>query len=320
MKLGYHTGYWSAGPPAGVPEAIAQCERLGFDSDLGGRGLRVGLPDAAGLVGRLDRADPPRYEHHADVGAHAGRRGDGRDDARPPVRRPVHPRPRRVRSAGRRGLVRPALPQAPRPHPRVRRGHPQDPRPRRTGHPRRRVLPAALPGRRRPRQAAEVDRAPAAQRHPDHARRGGPEERRAVGRDRRRLAADVLLAEDGRLLPRRAGRGLRPARRPAHGRRLRGAGLRPDGRARRRRGGGQPGAAVHRALHRRHGREVDELPRQPLRPARLRGRGGEDPGAVPGRPQARGDGRGADQAGRGHRAGRPAGQDPRRAPAMDARP
>jgi F420-dependent oxidoreductase-like protein len=32
MKLGYHTGYWSSGPPAGVTDAIAQCERLGFDS------------------------------------------------------------------------------------------------------------------------------------------------------------------------------------------------------------------------------------------------------------------------------------------------
>jgi F420-dependent oxidoreductase-like protein len=32
VKLGYHTGYWSAGPPEGVPAAIAQCERLGFDS------------------------------------------------------------------------------------------------------------------------------------------------------------------------------------------------------------------------------------------------------------------------------------------------
>jgi F420-dependent oxidoreductase-like protein len=32
MKLGYHTGYWSAGPPAGISEAIALCERLGFDS------------------------------------------------------------------------------------------------------------------------------------------------------------------------------------------------------------------------------------------------------------------------------------------------
>ena len=32
MKLGYHTGYWSAGPPAGVTDAIALCEELGFDS------------------------------------------------------------------------------------------------------------------------------------------------------------------------------------------------------------------------------------------------------------------------------------------------
>ena len=32
MKLGYHTGYWSAGPPAGAAEAIAEAERLGFDS------------------------------------------------------------------------------------------------------------------------------------------------------------------------------------------------------------------------------------------------------------------------------------------------
>ena len=32
MQLGYHTGYWSSGPPAGVTEAIASCERLGFDS------------------------------------------------------------------------------------------------------------------------------------------------------------------------------------------------------------------------------------------------------------------------------------------------
>src|SRR5213080_2933436 len=32
MKLGYNTGYWSAGPPDGVPAAVAECERLGFDS------------------------------------------------------------------------------------------------------------------------------------------------------------------------------------------------------------------------------------------------------------------------------------------------
>ncbi|MGH3715198.1 MAG: LLM class F420-dependent oxidoreductase [Micromonosporaceae bacterium] len=32
MKLGYNTGYWSSGPPAGVTEAVVQAERLGFDS------------------------------------------------------------------------------------------------------------------------------------------------------------------------------------------------------------------------------------------------------------------------------------------------
>lgn len=32
LKLGYHTGYWSSGPPPGVTEAIALAERLGFDS------------------------------------------------------------------------------------------------------------------------------------------------------------------------------------------------------------------------------------------------------------------------------------------------
>src|SRR5882724_8029774 len=32
LKLGLNTGYWSAGPPPGVEEAVAEAERLGFDS------------------------------------------------------------------------------------------------------------------------------------------------------------------------------------------------------------------------------------------------------------------------------------------------
>ena len=32
MRLGYHTGYWSAGPPAGAQEAVLAAEQLGFDS------------------------------------------------------------------------------------------------------------------------------------------------------------------------------------------------------------------------------------------------------------------------------------------------
>jgi len=32
VKLGYHVGYWSSGPPEGALEAILEAERLGFDS------------------------------------------------------------------------------------------------------------------------------------------------------------------------------------------------------------------------------------------------------------------------------------------------
>jgi F420-dependent oxidoreductase-like protein len=32
VKLGYHIGYWSSGPPSGALEAIVEAEQLGFDS------------------------------------------------------------------------------------------------------------------------------------------------------------------------------------------------------------------------------------------------------------------------------------------------
>lgn len=32
MRLGYHTGYWSAGPPQGAQDAVLAAEQLGFDS------------------------------------------------------------------------------------------------------------------------------------------------------------------------------------------------------------------------------------------------------------------------------------------------
>ena len=32
LKLGLNTGYWAGGPPPGATEAIAEAERLGFDS------------------------------------------------------------------------------------------------------------------------------------------------------------------------------------------------------------------------------------------------------------------------------------------------
>ena len=198
IKLGYSVGYWSAGPPAGALEAIQEAERLGFDSRVDGRGVRLRRPHAARLVGRAHRAHPPRHRHRPAVGAHAGGDGDGGDHARPPLRRPLHPRPRRVRAAGRRGLVRPAVPEAARPHARVRRHRAPHRRPRRARRAPRRVLRPAARRRHGPRQGAEVDRPPAAHGDPDPHRRRGPEERRPGGRDRRRLAAAVLRPEGGR--------------------------------------------------------------------------------------------------------------------------
>ena len=32
LKLGYTIGYWGAQPPTGVPVALAEAERLGYDS------------------------------------------------------------------------------------------------------------------------------------------------------------------------------------------------------------------------------------------------------------------------------------------------
>ena len=32
LRLGLNTGYWSAGPPPGVEEAVAEADRLEFDS------------------------------------------------------------------------------------------------------------------------------------------------------------------------------------------------------------------------------------------------------------------------------------------------
>ena len=87
---------------------------------------------------------------------------------------------------------------------------------------RRRVLRPAAAGRHRARQGAQVDRPPAAHRHPDLPRRRGAEERRPRRRDRRRLAAAVLRPEGGRVLPRLPRRGLRRQRRRRQGGALRG--------------------------------------------------------------------------------------------------
>ncbi len=74
--------------------------------------------------------------------------------------------------------------------------------------------PAARRAGHRAGQAAQADQPPGARANPDHDRRDRPEERRAGRRDRRRLAADLLPARDGRRgLGRLAGGRARQARR-----------------------------------------------------------------------------------------------------------
>ena len=167
--------------------------------------------------GAATDADQARHRDRPDLRPHPGRDGDGGDDARPPQRRAGDPRPRGLGAAGRGGLVRPAVRQAAGPDARVHRDparHLGAPGP---GHQRRPALPAAARADgHRARQAAEVEHPPAARGHPDLPRRRGPEEHRAGRRALRRLAGAVLLAPPRRLLPRGAGGGTRPARRPPH--------------------------------------------------------------------------------------------------------
>ena len=130
--------------------------------------------------------------------------------------------------------------------------------------------PVPRPGRDRARQAAEEH--PARPADPDLHRRDRPEERRADRRDRRRLAADLLLAVPHPRLQGRARGRLRAGRRRQVARQLRHRGL-GDRRHRRRRPG-VPRARQARsgALHRRHGRARQELLQRPRLPLRLRGR------------------------------------------------
>ena len=75
-------------------------------------------------------------------------------------------------------------------------------------------LPAALPGRDRARQAAQVDRPSPALRDPDNPRSRRSEERRSRGRDRRRVVPDLLLAAPHGRIHLRIGRRLRVAAAP----------------------------------------------------------------------------------------------------------
>ena len=137
LKLGLNTGYWGAGPAYGAVEAIAAADELGYDSiwtaEAYGSDALTPLAwwGAATKNVRLGTAIMQMSRAPAD------RDGDGRADDGPPQRRALHRRARRLRAAGRRGLVRDAVREAARPHARVRADHARRLRARRPGDERR---------------------------------------------------------------------------------------------------------------------------------------------------------------------------------------
>ena len=300
----------------GAPSRSPPAEELGLRLGVDGRGLRVGLLHAAGLVRRRDHARLRLGTAVCQISARTpAADGHDRPHARPPLRRPVRssasaPRARRWSRAGTASRTRSRWP-APGSTSRSSAG--------------------SWPARSRSTSRASTTRCrcrgegttglgkplksithPLRADLPDLPRRRGAEERGHGGRDRRRLAADLPVAQARRALPRVPGRGLRPARRP------------PDARTTSRSpnmvqividddveeaadlvrmslgfyigGMGAREVNFHANLFARMGYE-DEVER--------------DPGPVPGRPQGRGHRPVPARAGRGRRPRRPDRQGPR---------
>ena len=256
MKLGLVFGYWGAQPEIELRPALPRRPN-GWASTPSGwpsRGATTRSPSRRGSP-RTRHDDPDRHGRRAVGGPHADGDGHGGHDHRPPLAGPVHPRPRGVRAAGRRRLVRPAVEQAAGAHQEyveiirkaLRREGPL------TNDGEFYPLPYRGEGSCRSGQAAQDHDASAARAIPIFLGAEGSEERRADRGDRRWMAAAVLLAVPPGGVRRSA------ARREA-GLRDRGAGQR----ARHRRRGAAlwPVKAEARLLHRRHGRQGAELPHQ----------------------------------------------------------
>ena len=217
LKLGLNTGYWAGGPPHGAAEAIAAADELGFDSIWTAEAYGSDALTPLAWWGAATSQRAPRHRDRADVGAPAHGDGDGRVTmdllsggrfilglgvSGPQVVEGWYGEPFAKPLARTREYVQICRDVF------ARKG---------AGHERRAVLPApADRGRRRRRagQGAEADAAPGARGPADHARRRGPEERRAERRDRRRLDGALLLPAPRGALPPAAGGGLRagPAR------------------------------------------------------------------------------------------------------------
>ena len=133
--------------------------------------------------------------HHADAGAHARHDRDDRHDARSALRRPLPARSRRLRAAGRRGLARRrrtasrSCARASTSRSCAPSGRARSRSSTRASTTRSRTAARARSGLGKPLKSILHGR-----QIPDLPRRHRTEERRAVRGDRRRLAADLLLA------------------------------------------------------------------------------------------------------------------------------
>ncbi len=67
LKLGLNTGYWAGGPPPGVTEAIAEAERLGFDSIWTAEAYGSDCLTPLAWWGASHRARAAGHRDHADV-------------------------------------------------------------------------------------------------------------------------------------------------------------------------------------------------------------------------------------------------------------
>ena len=224
LKLGYSTGYWSSGPPAGALDAIKEADRLGFDSVWSAEayGSDALTPLAWWGVAhrarqarhrrscRCRRARPPRRRWRRSRSTTCAAAASSSASARRARRwsRAGTGGRTRARSSALASTCRSSATSCRREQPVEFHGRHYDMpyigadgmgigKPlRSTVHPLRNEIPIYL--------GAE-----------------GPRERVARGRDLRRLAAAVLLPQGRRLVPRPARRGLRRERRPDQGRAVR---------------------------------------------------------------------------------------------------
>ncbi len=206
LRAGLMLGYWAARPLRRTPARPAR-RGARVRVRLDRRGVRLRRALAAGVVGGAHVADRARYRTDAAVGADARVHGHDRGHDGPPLRGPVRARARcvAVRRWSRGGTASrsPSRWLARVSTCRILRDVWAREGPVTSDGA---ALPAAVPGRRGARQAAEDHHPPETVRHPGAARRGGAEERRARGRDRRRVAARSSTPRSGRIDVRRLAR------------------------------------------------------------------------------------------------------------------